>query len=142
MTGEDPVVKISFDESKGVEEFLTHELSADAFAKGFEYKPTRFYITIRERGDLVAALSGEINWQWVYIKKLAVNSHRRKQGLGSELIRSAIQVANDKQCRGIWVDTFSFQSPNFYNALGFTEVGRIQGYPAGHDRIIFQMQLS
>ena len=38
---------------------------------------------------------------------------------------------------GVWLDTFTFQAPGFYQRLGFVECGRITGYPPGHDRIFY-----
>ena len=38
-------------------------------------------------------------------------------------------------CAGVRLDTTSFQAPDFYKRHGYTEFGRIDGYPPGHARI-------
>ena len=46
-----------------------------------------------------------------------------------------------RNLRGIWLDTSTFQAPDFYPKFGFVECGRITGYPPGHDRIFFVKRL-
>ena len=36
--------------------------------------------------------------------------------------------------RNAYVDTFSFQAPEFYRKLGYREFGRLDDFPTGHRR--------
>ncbi len=47
-------------------------------------------------------------------------------------------LAREKNCVGIWLDTFDFQAPEFYRQLGFSEFGQVNDYPPGHRRFFFQ----
>lgn len=38
------------------------------------------------------------------------------------------------EMRGIWLDAFSFQAPEFYRRLGSSEFGRIDHFPEGAAR--------
>jgi hypothetical protein len=53
----------------------------------------------------------------------------------------AEDLANEKRCLGIWLDTFDFQAPEFYKKLGFSQFGEIVDYPPGHSRHYFQKRL-
>jgi len=45
----------------------------------------------------------------------------RGQGIGERLMPMAEEVAQKKHCTGIWLETFSFQAPGFYQKLGYSE---------------------
>jgi len=125
-----------------VSHFVSELLSIDAISNGHVYAPTLFAVTATENTQLVAGLTGNINWNWMYIEKLAVDRAWRKRGLGSSLTEAAIQYAAEQHCRGIWVDTFTFQAPAFYTRLGFVEFGRIEQFPNGHARIFLRLDLT
>lgn len=55
-------------------------------------------------------------------------------GLGRELMQAAEQRAIERGCVGAQVDTLSFQGPRFYARLGFEVIGKVEGFPRGHDR--------
>jgi hypothetical protein len=56
-------------------------------------------------------------------------------GLSSPLTKPA------RSQKGIWLDTFSFQAPEFYKRLGYSEFGRIDGYPENEARLFFVKRL-
>jgi hypothetical protein len=53
----------------------------------------------------------------------------------------AEDLAREKNCVGIWLDTFDFQAPDFYRKHGFSEFGQLQDYPPGHQRLFFHKRL-
>ena len=134
-------IDVRVGECAEVDQFLDQQLSRDARSKGFTWSPVGFSVTIGDERQTVGALTGHINWEWMYIEKMAVAAGHRQLGWGTQLLDRADQVAADRSCRGIWVDTFSFQSPEFYLKHGFVEVGRIKDFPPGHDRVFFQKRL-
>jgi len=117
-------------------------LDIHAERAGLPFTPESFALVARRDGDEVGILTGMINYQWLYIRLLAVNPERRKSGIGGELLRRAEQLARAKGCVGIWLDTYSYQAPDFYPRHGFVEFGRIADYPPGQDRLYFQKRLS
>jgi ribosomal protein S18 acetylase RimI-like enzyme len=60
----------------------------------------------------------------------------------SALMREAEAVARENGCTGIWLDTFSFQAPGFYEKLGYTVFGTLADYPPGHSRFFLHKTLS
>ncbi len=82
-----------------------------------------------EQGDIVGGLYGRVFFRWLYIELLVVPEQARGQGTGSTLMQMAEELAREKNCVGIWLDTFDFQAPEFYRRHGFTECGQIDDYP-------------
>ncbi len=87
---------------------------------------------------VVGGLTGKINWDWFYIETLAVDLDFRKRGLGTKLILSAETIARKRNCIGIWVDTYTFQSPVFYERLGYAAFGSLPNHPRGESRVFLQ----
>ncbi|KWS34723.1 GNAT family N-acetyltransferase [Pseudomonas syringae] len=86
-------------------------------------------------GGLYAKISG----QWLFVELLVVPEAARGQGLGAKLMSIADALARKKGCQGIWLDTFSFQAPDFYLQLGFSIFGELKDYPVvGHNRFFMQ----
>ena len=92
--------------------------------------------------DIVGGLYGRVFFSWLYIELLVVPEQARGHGTGSTLIQMAEELAREKGCVGIWLDTFDFQAPEFYKKHGFTECGRIDDYPPGHQHFFFQKRLA
>ncbi len=98
----------------------------------FEFKPLS--ITLRHRGAIVGGLVGETYLGWMFIALFWVADEFRGQGFGSKIMRAAEKEARGRGVKNVYVDTFSFQSPGFYEKLGYREFGRLDGFPAGHHR--------
>ena len=94
-----------------------------------------------DSGEILGGLYARVFYQWMFIELLSVPEQSRGQGLGSKLMRMAEDVAREKECVGVWLDTFDFQAPGFYQKLGYSELGEIVDYPPGHKRLFFQKRL-
>ncbi|MGV6394152.1 GNAT family N-acetyltransferase [Pseudomonas caspiana] len=103
----------------------------------------KFALLIRDEhsDEVLGGLYGSLLYRWMFIELLAVPEQARGQGLGSRLMAMAETLANEKNCVGIWLDTFDFQAPEFYRSLGFSEFGQVNDYPPGHRRYFFQKRL-
>lgn len=87
-----------------------------------------------------AGLIGHCYAGWLFIALLWVHADLRRQGVGSALIAEAERHARAFGCHSAWVDTFSFQGPDFYPRFGYQEFARLD-YPPEHQRIFFRKQL-
>ena len=94
-----------------------------------------------DQGEILGGLYGRFFYQWLFIELLSVPEQGRGQGIGSRLMQMAEDMAREKECIGIWLDTFDFQAPQFYKKLGYSELGQIVDYPPGHKRFFFQKRL-
>jgi GNAT superfamily N-acetyltransferase len=74
-------------------------------------------------------------YDWLFVAWLWVGEAHRRQGLGSRLLRQAEEVARERGCSSSYLDTFSFQAPEFYKRHGYEEFGRLEDFPPGHSRI-------
>jgi len=95
-----------------------------------------------DNGEILGGLYGRFFYQWLFIELLSVPEQARGQGMGSKLMQMAEDLAREKECVGIWLDTFDFQAPEFYKRLGYSELGQIADYPPGHKRFFFQKRLT
>jgi GNAT superfamily N-acetyltransferase len=66
-------------------------------------------------------------WGSFYIGLVVTPETARGQGLGTELMRRAEAEALARGCRMMWLDTYAFQARAFYERLGFTVFGQIDG---------------
>ena len=62
--------------------------------------------------------------------------------IASARLERAEEVAREHGCVGIWLDTFTFQAPGFYQKLGYTVFGEISNYPPGSSRFFLHKHLS
>jgi GNAT superfamily N-acetyltransferase len=101
-----------------------------------------FQLAARDaEGRLIGGLLGEWRSYWLHVDILVVTEPYRRSGLGSALMAEAERTARDKSCRGIFLDTFEFQAPRFYEKLGFSRFGSIQNFSEGHDRHFYEKRL-
>ncbi|MHC8382427.1 GNAT family N-acetyltransferase [Pseudomonas sp. LB3P14] len=105
--------------------------------------PEPIALLVRDDNDeILGGLYGRVFYQWLYIELLSVPEQARGQGMGSKLMQMAEDLAREKGCIGVWLDTFDFQAPEFYKKLGYSEFGQIADYPPGHKRFFLQKRLT
>lgn len=90
---------------------------------------------------LAGGLNGATYWGWLFVEHLWVREDCRKSGLGKRLITLAETEAKDRGCRHVYLDTFSFQAPDFYRKRGYTEYAKFDDFPGNHSRYFFKKDL-
>ncbi|MCA0176819.1 MAG: GNAT family N-acetyltransferase [Proteobacteria bacterium] len=75
------------------------------------------------------------------LQQLWVADVQRGKGLGTELMRSFEAEAKRRGCQLVYLDTFTFQAPALYGALGYTEVLRTEGFANGVAKHTMQKKL-
>jgi hypothetical protein len=53
----------------------------------------------------------------------------------------AEEKARERGAKNAYLDTFSFQAPDFYKRLGYDVFGELPDCPHGHQRYFFRNQL-
>jgi GNAT superfamily N-acetyltransferase len=91
--------------------------------------------------EIVGGVIGEIYWGWFYLDLLWVKDELRGRGYGHRLLTVAEDEARQRGAKNVYLDTFSFQSPNFYKQHGYQVIGELQNFPPGHQRYFLTKQL-
>jgi len=80
-------------------------------------------------GELAAGMSG---WTWGAAAGIAmtwVRAEARGAGLGARLLAEFEPEARSRGCTHIFVTSFTFQAPAFYERHGYREIFRWEGVP-------------
>ena len=67
----------------------------------------------------VGAIVVQPFWGQLHIKYLFVEKHYRGQGIARELMNHALEFGKQRDCNFAFVETMSFQAPEFYQKMGF-----------------------
>lgn len=118
------------------------ENGIDSFSNDFVGETrTPCFVTFYDNGMLAGGLRAESLGQWFYIKHLWVAEKYRGHGFGVRLMTRAESEAAERGCRFLWVDTLSYQAPEFYKKLGFVTQATIPGYRGVYSRIFFKKDI-
>lgn len=92
-------------------------------------------------GQVLGAALSETGRTWLHISAIWVSDSVRRQGLGRKLMEATEIEARRRGCRNAYLDTFSYQAPQFYEKLGYVAFGTLQDYPPGHQRVFMSKRL-
>ena len=92
-------------------------------------------------GNLYAGIDGFTWGGYARIDYLWVDESRRRHGLGRALLMAAEAEAARRGCATIVLDTHSFQAPEFYRRLRYTQVGETLDTPVGYTQVLFQKRI-
>jgi GNAT superfamily N-acetyltransferase len=92
-------------------------------------------------GALGGGLLARMGRGWMFVELLVLPDDARRRGLGSRLLGMAEAAAAEHGCRGVWLDTFSWQARPFYEKLGYRAIGTLPDYPAPHSRTLLAKRL-
>jgi GNAT superfamily N-acetyltransferase len=103
-------------------------------APGANWRALSIYA--RDETDVVqGGLTGSSYYDWLFVKWLWVAEPFRRRGVGSQLLARAEDVARARKVGAVYLDTFTFQAPAFYEKHGYREIGRLDDVVHGHARI-------
>ena len=105
-----------------------------------ESEPLNLYVE-DDSGQLMAGLVAETFGNWLEIEYLFVKEDLRGQGFGSQLLQQAESEAKKRNCRYVFVNTYQFQAPAFYQKHGYQEVFTLKDYPCTGQRHYYQKDL-
>ena len=90
---------------------------------------------------VVGGLIGVTFYDWFYLDLLWVNEALRGRGFGGRLLALAEEKARERGASGVYLSTFSFQSPRFYEKHGYRVFGVLPDFPPGHQRYSMMKEL-
>ena len=91
--------------------------------------------------EIAGGLIGATYWDWCYINLLWVKEELRGRGYGHHLLTLAEDEARQRDAKNAYLDTFSFQAPDFYQQHGYRVFGELKDFPLGHQRYFLTKQL-
>lgn len=90
------------------------------------------WLTIFVRDDVGEIAAGLHGWTWggaCRVQTIWVRQDLRRQGYGQRLVAAAEQEARARGCDRVFLDTFSFQAPLFYQKLGYEILHILEDFP-------------
>jgi GNAT superfamily N-acetyltransferase len=91
--------------------------------------------------EIVGGVIAEVYWDWLYIDLLWVKDELRGRGYGHRLLTRTEAEARQRGAKNAYLDTFSFQAPDFYKRHGYQVFGQLEDFPPGHQRYFLMKQL-
>jgi GNAT superfamily N-acetyltransferase len=119
---------------KGLREFNTQQAGDD------QYQNLCFVINGPDQ-EVVGGIIGATYWEWFYVDLLWVKEELRGCGYGHHLLTLAEDEARLRGAKNAYLDTFSFQVPNFYKQHGYEVFGELPDFPPGHQRYFMKKRL-
>ena len=92
-------------------------------------------------GEVVGGAVGRTWGACCELQQLWVEPARRRRGLGAQLVRLFEAQAAARGCRVFYLETWSFQAPALYGALGYEVQARIDGFGPGLTKFLMLRQL-
>ncbi len=103
--------------------------------KGGPQKGQTICFAVYDPGQVVVGgIVAQIYWDWLYIDLMWLREDLRNKGYGTRLLKAAEEEARKRGAKRSYLDTFSFQAPDFYKKHGYKEFGVLPDFPAGHKR--------
>jgi ribosomal protein S18 acetylase RimI-like enzyme len=78
-----------------------------------------------EDGAVAGGAIGKSQFKWAKVTYLAVRDDLRGRGVGRRLMEEAEAEARRRGCRYVFLDTMSYQAPEFYRKLGYHVAGEL-----------------
>lgn len=94
-----------------------------------------------ENGRILGGLIAKAGRGWLKIGTLWIDEAMRGQGFGRRLMETAETEGVRHGCHSAYLDTFSFQSPDFYQNLGYEILGTLEAFPDEHKRFFMRKSL-
>ena len=69
-------------------------------------------------GEPSAACGARPAYNWCFVELFVIPEQFRGQDLGSKLLPQAEDIARDRGCIGLWLDTYWFQAPAVLREAG------------------------
>ncbi len=72
-----------------------------------------------QSGHFIGGLTATRDFDSIYIDYFVVEKEYRKSGIGRKLLLRLEEIAKEKNVKRIMLNTYSFQSPGFYEKMGY-----------------------
>jgi GNAT superfamily N-acetyltransferase len=140
----DPKITLDPKPDPALRDAILTPLIAYNFSKVGERPLSTFALFIRDpQSDaILGGLWARSLFDWAFVELLFVPEAMRGGGLGQSLLAQAEAIARTRGCIGIYLDTFSFQAPGFYEKQGYGLFGTLENYPDDEKRFFLSKRLT
>ena len=90
---------------------------------------------------ILGGVIGDTYWNWLFINLMWLKEEFRGHGYGHQLLELAEEEARKRGAKHAYLDTFSFQAPEFYKKYGYRIFGELKDFPEGHTRYFMTKDL-
>lgn len=105
------------------------------------FKPLSILIHDPATGEPVGGIWGKTAYNWCFVELFVVPEQFRGQDIGSKVLARAEEIARERGCIGLWLDTYWFQARPFYEKQGYEVFGSLPDYPRGGPRYFLKKNL-
>ena len=91
--------------------------------------------------QIVGGCYGASFYDALHLEQISVVKEFRGMGIGRKLVQLCEDLAKERNCMLMTLNTMSWEAPEFYKKLGFEQNGVIEGYAKGSTRIIFSKKI-
>ena len=102
----------------------------DAAAPLHQVRPLSAFVKAAD-GSVIGGAVGRTWGRCCELQQLWVHEAWRRRGLGSRLLRAFEARAAQRGCTTFYLETWSFQAPGLYQALGYVVQHTLTGYGPG-----------
>ncbi|HEV8441815.1 MAG TPA: GNAT family N-acetyltransferase [Methylomirabilota bacterium] len=106
-----------------------------------DYAPVALFLK-DEHEEVRGGLLGDIWGGWLRVAILWVAEGLRGHGYGQMLLAAAERRGVERGCRHVYLDTFSFQAPEFYKKLGYEVFAEVPDWPPGQTHYFLRKELA
>jgi len=99
------------------------------------------FVVQSSNGEIAGGVLAELYWDWSYIDLMWIEEELRGQGYGHRLLTQVENEARKRGAKQVYLDTFSFQAPDFYKQHGYQVLAKLQDFPMGHQRYFLSKKL-
>ncbi|KRF13457.1 GNAT family N-acetyltransferase [Paenibacillus sp. Soil787] len=99
-------------------------------------------LTIKDNeGKIIGGILSVHCWNWIEVDILWIDKELRGSGFGTQLLTRIEDIAKEKKCTFIKLNTFSFQAPEFYMKNGYKEIAVFEDAPLGSKHYYFRKDI-
>ncbi|MBI2611515.1 GNAT family N-acetyltransferase [Candidatus Gottesmanbacteria bacterium] len=132
--------------TKEIEEFQKKEWALadlEEFGTKIDWTKQRKILKATENGTMVGFLELSLMAGVVRIESLIVKHEKHRQGIGTELVKEAIKIAQSLKAHKIFLNTSKTKrTSKFYESLGFVKTGEHFNHHDHQDYIIYSKNIS
>ena len=137
--------EITFEENASADDLQVIEEGLEAHTRELFSDKSRTWIAFfvrDESGKIVGGVNGNYGtFGWLYVNALWVDEKLRGRGFGRELMKKIEAEAIKHGVKNAFLNTMSFQAPEFYKRLGYEVFGVLEDFPGEHSRIFLRKRL-